>query len=208
MRRTSRRPGIRSRARLSPPRGERERALLERVARRDREAFEQLYRLLHQRLARYLRRYLRDDGQIEDTIQEVFLVVWRQAASFRGDSRVSTWVIGIAYRKALDVLRRRSTRPIPVPAGDDDGGVSSDEQKGTGSSAAVEARLALQEALATLPAAQRTVVELTYFRGLSYREIANRVGCPENTVKTRMFHARRKLRQVLEWASPEIDGDA
>lgn len=182
--------------------------MLERVARRDREAFEQLYRLLHQRLARYLRRYLRDDGQIEDTIQEVFLVVWRQAASFRGDSQVSTWVIGIAYRKALDVLRRRSTRPIPVPAGDDDGAASSDEQKGTGSSAAVEARLALQEALATLPAAQRTVVELTYFRGLSYREIANRVGCPENTVKTRMFHARRKLRQVLEWASPEVGGDA
>lgn len=199
---------MRSRARVSPPRGEREDALLKRVARRDREAFEQLYRLLHQRLARYLRRYLRDDGQIEDTIQEVFLVVWRQAASFRGDSQVSTWVIGIAYRKALDVLRRRSTRPIPVPAGDDDGGASSDEQRGTGSSAAVEARLALQEALATLPAAQRTVVELTYFRGLSYREIANRVGCPENTVKTRMFHARRKLRQVLEWSSPEVGGDA
>lgn len=64
--------------------------------RRDREAFERLYRLLYPRLARYLRRYLHDDGQIEDTIQDVFLVVWRQAASFRGDSRVSTWVIGIA----------------------------------------------------------------------------------------------------------------
>lgn len=198
---------MRSLAPTPSPRGERERDLLARVARRDREAFERLYRLLHPRLARYLRRYLHDGGQIEDTIQEVFLVVWRQAASFRGDSRVSTWVIGIAYRKALDLLRRRSGRPIPVPAGGEDGTDSQEERGGTGSSRAIEARVALQEALATLPAAQRTVVELTYFRGLSYREIADRVGCPENTVKTRMFHARRKLRHALEWSSAEVDGD-
>ncbi|MGH9381667.1 MAG: RNA polymerase sigma factor [Thermoanaerobaculia bacterium] len=204
----SRKPRAGSSSPAATAQQDRELALLARVARRDREAFEQLYRLLHPRLTRYLWRYLRDAGQVEDTIQEVFLAVWRQASAFRGDSQVSTWVIGIAYRKALDLLRRHSGRPIPVPAGEDDRGEAAEGRGGAGSSGAIEARVALREALAALPEPQRTVVELTYFRGLSYREIAAQVGCPENTVKTRMFHARRKLRQALEWSSLEGGDDA
>lgn len=169
------------------------RRLLERVGRRDREAFAALYEIFYPRLVRYLSRYVGASARVEDVLHEVMLVIWRRADSFRGDSRVSTWVFGIAYRKALESLRRQASRPFPVPEEDP----LPDPEHSGAPGERLELRIAVREAIQTLPEPQRRVLELTYYDGLSYREIGARLDCPENTVKTRMFHARRKLRKLL-----------
>jgi RNA polymerase sigma factor (sigma-70 family) len=185
-------------AKRHPDTRRRDLRLLRRVAGHDREAFEALYRAYHPRLQRYLSRYLRSSGAIEDVIHEVMLAVWQQADRFREASRVSTWIFGIAYHKALEELRRASNRPFAVPS-----------ERLELSSPPVEShpglRVALEQALARLPEEQRTAVELTYIQGHSYPEIARLMDCPVNTVKTRMFHARRKLRGMLATALNEED---
>jgi RNA polymerase sigma-70 factor (ECF subfamily) len=121
------------------------------------------------------------------------MVVWQTAASFRGTSKLSTWVFAIAYRKAL---KARARWPDPVEDDERDLRASND--------AAPDAELeqerlrkALVRAMAGLSPEQRAVVDLTYFHGLGYREIAEILSCPVDTVKTRMFHARRRLKQAL-----------
>jgi RNA polymerase sigma-70 factor (ECF subfamily) len=172
--------------------------LLDRVAGGDRGAFESLYRRYHPRLYGYLLRLLRRPELAEEALNDAMFVVWKKAASFRGRSRVSTWIFGIAYRKGLKALAGQDRREIE--GGDGPG----DEPLAAGGPdrdlADSELARHLAAALARLPAEQRAVVELTYFQSLPYREIAEIMGCPVNTVKTRMFHARRRLRQML----PEI----
>ncbi len=158
-----------------------ERELLERVARADEQALEALYTSFYPRLGRFLLRLTRDRGLVEEVINDVFLVVWQSAGSFRGASSPSTWIMGIAYKKMLKALRRE--RPVPL--------VDS-------VTSAVESQGELQSAIASLPPAQKAVVVLTYEFGYSYREIGAILKCRENTVKTRMFHARKRLRAMLE----------
>lgn len=169
--------------------------LLDRVADGDRHAFETLYRRYSPRLYGYLLRLVRRPELAEEALNDTLLVVWERAASFRGGSQVSTWIFGIAYRKGLKALARHERREIGADAGAGeepvaDGGPERDL-------AASELTREVAEALERLPVEQRAVVELTYFQNLPYREIAEIVGCPVNTVKTRMFHARRRLREML-----------
>lgn len=159
--------------------------LLERIACGDEAALEDLYRVWYPRLTRFVLRIVRDPGLVEEVINDVFLVVWRSAAGFRGDSHASTWILGIAYRRALKAAKRRREGPAEVA-----------ERADAADTAGV--RLDLEGCLARLNPEQRATVELTYYFGYSYREIAEIMKCPENTVKTRMFHARRALRSLLE----------
>jgi RNA polymerase sigma-70 factor (ECF subfamily) len=170
-------------------------ALMARIADRDRSSFEQLYRIYYPRLFGYLFRILRRVGVVEETINDVMMAVWRQAASFRGDSRVSTWIFGIAYRQAMKSIRRAGSEPVLVPPEDAPPAIADDDAERD--MAESELRLSLSTALEQLSPKHRAVVELTYYYGYSYGEIARIVGCPENTVKTRMFHARRKLQALL-----------
>ncbi len=163
-------------------------ALLERVGRGDRGAFSELYRQYHPRLYGYLRRLLPDPGTIEEVLDDVMLVVWKDARKFRGGAAVSSWIFGIAYRKALTAMRseRRYQAPLDRSADPDAlAGISSRHEEW------------IPAALKQLSPDHRQVVELTYFSGFSYREIAEIAGCPVNTVKTRMFHARRRLKVLL-----------
>ena len=123
------------------------------------------------------------------------LVVWRKAGTFDRCSKVSTWIIGIALRRRLKALER---------AGDDVPMVDPDQ---IASPAAFgpenrlleqDLRTRLARALEALSPEHRTVIQLTYFEGCSYREIAAITGCPVDTVKTRMFHARRRLKALLD----------
>src|SRR5258707_10440612 len=93
-------------------RDEGDRRLLARVAAGDREAFRELYIMYHRRLARFLTRLTRQYEIAEEVINDTLWAVWRKAGDFRGDSRVSTWIMGIAYRRALKSLRARS-RALP-----------------------------------------------------------------------------------------------
>jgi RNA polymerase sigma factor (sigma-70 family) len=168
-------------------------ALMRRISRQERHAFELLYRSYYRRLTRFLDRLTRRPQMIEEILDDTMLVVWRKAATFNGTSQVSTWVFAIAYKTAMKALKRERKWARSL--------VDEEEPTFAPSPETVliegESRSALWRVVAGLSAEQRTVVELTYYHGFGYQEIAQIVGCPVNTVKTRMFHARRKLGAVL-----------
>jgi RNA polymerase sigma-70 factor, ECF subfamily len=175
--------------------------LLECVARGDRQAFQELYVGYHRRLARFLARLTRGYPIAEEIINDTMYVVWRKAAEFRGQSQVSTWIMGIAYRQALKALKRESsaTQLATVPGDENSPAVDSTQRTD-------ELHEWIGHALTELSAEQRMVVELTYYAGLSCQEIATIMECPLNTVKTRMFHARKRLRAVLPRDDRFVDG--
>jgi RNA polymerase sigma-70 factor, ECF subfamily len=173
----------------APASGEPEAALVARIAARDQRAFAEFYALYRRRLARFLGRVIASPGTVDELINDVMYVVWQDAARFQLRSKVSTWVFGIAWHKALKALERQrrgagpeGPEPDELPA----------ENRG-----ALEERDWLRRGLDRLSPEHRLVVELTFFVGCSYGEIAAIADCPVNTVKTRMFHARRKLRGIL-----------
>jgi len=165
--------------------------LIARIGAGDRKAFEELYNLYHRRMARFLTRLTRRYDLAEEVINDTFWVVWRKARSFRGDSQPSTWILGIAYRKARNAFRASArlaeknldSELLPLTS--------------EGPQSAEELRDWLTQALAQLPVEQRMAVELCYELGHSCEEIAAIMGCPVNTVKTRLFHARAKLQKLL-----------
>ena len=165
--------------------------LIARIAEGDRKAFEELYYLYHRRLARFLTRLTHRYDLAEEVVNDTFWVVWRKAGSFRGDSQPSTWILGIAYRKARNAFRssarimEKNLEAELLPPTDE-------EPSGT-----EELRDWLTRALAELPVEQRLAVELCYELGHSCEEIAAIMDCPVNTVKTRLFHARGKLQRLL-----------
>jgi len=170
-----------------------EAALLRRVSERDRRAFELLYRVYYRRLTRFLEQVTRRPQLVEEVVNDTMLVVWRKAETFNHASQVSTWIFAIAYRKALKALRR-AAEPARLPWDGESGTADGPEIE----LIAREARNRLRRALAGLSPEHRAVVELTYYHGYAYREIAQIVHCPVDTVKTRMFHARRKLKVLLD----------
>jgi RNA polymerase sigma factor (sigma-70 family) len=172
-----------------------DRRLVARVCARELPAFEALYRRYHPRLSRFLHRMLRPEHLVEEVLDDTLYVVWNQAERYNGTSKVSTWVFAIAYRKALKALSRHDD-PLPDVEEDEHLAAEAHERPDARMSLA-QARAAIAVALRTLSADQRAAVELTYFHGFSYPEIAQIVECPTDTVKTRMFHARKRLRTAF-----------
>ena len=166
--------------------------LVQRIATGERRAFETLYRSYFVRLDRFLHRVLRRSPAVEEVINDTMYVVWNKARDFSGESKVSTWIFGIAYRKALKALARSDE-----PAEFDAERVPAEGGGGERALLQTEWRAVLERALAQLTPEHRAVVELTYFHDCPYREIATILDCPVDTVKTRMFYARRRLRDLL-----------
>jgi RNA polymerase sigma-70 factor, ECF subfamily len=165
-----------------------EKQLIQQIAEGDEKALKELFRLYYPRLVRFLLRVTNNHESIVEIINDVFLVVWQSAHKFRGQSSVSTWILGIAYKKGLKaVSKQHPTQPL-------------DESKQSDNP--LEEQLIqtrdLCHCVGALTPEHRAVVELTYYFGYSYKEISDILGCPENTVKTRMFYARQKLRSLLE----------
>ena len=170
-----------------------ERRLLGQVAARELPAFDALYREYHPRLARFLDRMTRRANLVDELLNDTMLVVWNRAERYNGQCKVSTWIFAIAYRKALKALDR-----LDEPVEDDDADSHLSSEPGPEQRVGLQQlQAALQRALAGLSVEQRAVVDLTYFHGADYREIAQIVDCPVDTVKTRMFHARRRLKTLL-----------
>jgi len=178
-----------------PFRNETDLALLERIEQGDRAALHELYQSYYHALLRFIQRITRSLELAQEGVNDVMLTVWRNSSSFGRRSSVSTWIMGIAYHKALKALASRQRWSSRFGFHIDDfedrreAAVDPDEHR--------DLRDLLAKALDDLPPAQRAVVELTYFGGYSYEEIAAIMGCPVNTVKTRMFHARAKLRTTM-----------
>lgn len=170
-----------------------ERALLERIRLRDVQAFELLYRRYHRRLNRFLFNMTRRPTLVEEVLDDTMMVVWNRPEAFNDSSKLSSWIYAIAYRQALQALRRQD---VPVDASQ----VADRADEGSAVDAATahgHTRRALQAAMAQLSVDHRIVVDLTYYHDLGYREIADIMNCPVDTVKTRMFHARRHLARLL-----------
>jgi RNA polymerase sigma-70 factor (ECF subfamily) len=171
-----------------------EQGLLDSIVRGDKSAMRELYIRYLPRLARFLYRVTRDQELIEELANDVMMTVWQRAPGFRRESAVSTWILGIAYRKALDAVRSRKRyddmiSSLPEPSADE----------GTQH---FLAQRELSRMLALLSPEQRAVAELSFDFGYSYPEIAEILAIPVNTVKTRMFYARQTM-QACYGSSPE-----
>jgi RNA polymerase sigma-70 factor, ECF subfamily len=171
--------------------------LIGRIARGDRLAMQVLFARHHVRIYRFVLRLLRDEMAAEDVISEVFLDVWRQASRFEGRSAVSTWLIAIARFKALSTLRKRREQGL------DEETMEAIEEPSDNPAVAIEKvdkGEKLRLCLAALTREHREVIDLVYYHEKSVEEVAQIIGIPENTVKTRMFYARKKLGELCRMA--------
>lgn len=170
-------------------------AILAHIAAGSREAFDLLYRRYERRVYGYLLSLVRMPAVAEELMCETMLEVWRGAARFRGDSRVSTWLLGIARYKALSALRARP--PSSDSIGDEVPEIQTFEDGPLEQVHKGEQIELVQKALQTLSVEHREVLELAFYHELHYQEIAELVGCPVNTVKTRVFYAKQQLKRRL-----------
>jgi RNA polymerase sigma-70 factor, ECF subfamily len=171
--------------------------LLRRIAAKDEAALEQLYRLMAPRILAFAQRRLDDAAAADEVVSETLYEVWNHAARFRGGSQPSTWILGIARHKLLDKLRKRNSFELQEMS--DEVLNIADESPGVFAELAAQQQSAqVMLCLETLPQAQRECLHLVFYEDLALAEIAEVQGCPENTVKTRLFHARRKMRECLE----------
>jgi RNA polymerase sigma factor (sigma-70 family) len=174
--------------------------LLTRVASGDEAALGAIYDRFGRVAYGLALRILRDDRLAEDAVQEAFVAVWRQAASFRPErAKAQTWVLTLVHRRAVDLVRREELRRTDL--------LEPDADLAGADSAADDAelrdrRLAVQNALGRLPPDQREPIELAYYAGLSQSELAERLGQPLGTIKSRMFAGLKRLRDILADESP------
>jgi RNA polymerase sigma-70 factor (ECF subfamily) len=169
--------------------------LIGRIAGGDRLAMQVLFARHHVRVFRFVVRLVKNESTAEDLISDVFLDVWRQAGRFEGRSAVSTWLLSIARFKALSALRRRSDEVL------DDDAAGAIEDPSDDPEIALEKKdksALIRKCLSGLSAEHREIVDLVYYHEKSVEEVAEIVGIPENTVKTRMFYARKKLAELLK----------
>jgi RNA polymerase sigma-70 factor (ECF subfamily) len=174
--------------------------LIGRIANGDKLAMQVLFARHHVRVFRFVVRLVRNESTAEDLISDVFLDVWRQAGRFEGRSAVSTWLLSIARFKALSALRRRPDEEL------DEEAAGAIEDPSDDPEIVLEKKdksVLIRECLKGLSAEHREIVDLVYYHEKSVEEVAEIVGIPENTVKTRMFYARKKLGELLKAAGIE-----
>ena len=172
--------------------------LIARIARGDQLAMRSLFARHQVPVYRFILRFIRDEALAEDVLSEVFLDVWRQAGRFEGRSSVSTWLLAIARFKALSARRRRVEAEL-----DDRTAERVVDTADTPEAALVKKDNGdiLRRSLLQLPPEQSEIIDLAYYHEKSVSEVAEIVGIPEATVKTRMFYARRKLAQLVQTAA-------
>ena len=169
-------------------------ALIRLIAAGDRQAMQLLFARHNVRVFRFLVRFVRDTSAAEDLVNEVFLDVWRQAGRFEGRSQVTTWLLTLARNKALSALRRRSIEEL------DDKAVAAIEDPQNNPEATIQNRQTseiLINCLTQLSPPHREVIDLVYYHEKSIDEVADITGVPRNTVKTRMFYARRRIAELM-----------
>jgi RNA polymerase sigma-70 factor, ECF subfamily len=181
-------------------------ALLRRVAQRDEAALQDLYRREQRSVYGFALQLLRCEEDAEDVVVETFLEVWRHAHRFAGQSKATTWILGIARHKALDRLRVRQHVLLPEEEWRVvEETVAADNEPLFESLTRQRDAEALRRCLSRLPAEQRECIQLVFFNEMGLADVAAVQGVPENTVKTRLFHARRKMREWLAGIEREPD---
>jgi RNA polymerase sigma-70 factor (ECF subfamily) len=177
--------------------GSDDKELIARIARRDQTAMNALYARHHVRLYRFLVRLVRNEAVAEELMNEVFLETWRKADHFEGRSAVSTWMMSIAHNKAISLMRKRGEEQLDDAAAvqiadeDDDPEVTSQK---------LDKAKAMRACMEKLSTDHREIIDLVYYHDTSVAEAAVILSIPENTVKTRMFYARKKLAELMKEA--------
>jgi RNA polymerase sigma-70 factor (ECF subfamily) len=164
------------------------------VARSDETALAELYDRYGGIAFGLARRILRDDSLAEDAVQEAFLTVWRTAVRFVPErAKASTWLLTLVHRRAVDLVRREDRRRAePLDAAAEPAGESTHDVAWLRFE-----RERVQDALAQLPDPQREAIELAYYGGFTQSELAERLGQPVGTIKSRMFTGLARLRELL-----------
>jgi RNA polymerase sigma factor (sigma-70 family) len=177
-------------------------ALVALVARGDESALAELYDRCGRMAYGLAFRIVRDDRLAEDAVQEAFMSVWRTAASFRAErAKASTWILTLVHRRAVDLVRREERRradPLDDTARDAATSASAEDSAWLGFE-----RERVQSALRNLPDNQREALELAYYGGYSQSELAERLGVPLGTIKSRMFAGLTRMRELLADGAPE-----
>ncbi len=168
--------------------------LIDAIAAGDKQALQVLYGRHHVKVYRFALRFVRDESAAEDMVSEVFMDVWRQAERFERRSQVATWLLAIARNKALSTLRRRSNEQLDEEVAEfiedpsDNPEVTMQKQ---------ERSEILRSCLEQLSAAHREIIDLVYYHERSIEEVSEIIGVPANTVKTRMFYARKRIAELM-----------
>jgi RNA polymerase sigma-70 factor, ECF subfamily len=180
--------------RLSSAKANSDEVLIGSIADGDKDAMRILFARHNVRVFRFLLRIVGDEAAAEDLLNEVFIDVWRYAGRFEARSQVSTWMLGIARYKAWTSLRRRLPEELDDEAGEkiEDGADTPEIVTQKTERAAI-----LRNCLKQLSAAHREVIDLVYYHEQSVEEVAQIIGVPQSTVKTRMFYARKRVAELL-----------
>ncbi len=173
------------------------RELLARIGQEDPAAFRELYKAFSRRVYAYLLNMMNDHGRAEEVLVDTMYEVWRNPTRFRGDAQFATWLIGIARNKALMVYRGRRFDEVHDDLDDIAETRAADTPDGFAELAAKQRSAGVQQCMGKLSDEHRECMHLVFFEGLSLAEVAEVQGCPENTVKTRLFHARQKIKNCL-----------
>ncbi len=168
--------------------------LIQRIAAGDKAAMRTLFARHQLRMYRFVLRIVSDATLAEDVVSETFIEVWQHAGTFQGRSSVATWLLGIARYKALAAQRRRPTVSLDCKSAQNVVDPLHDPEAEVGKQ---DARTAIRRALTALSREHAEIIDLVYYQEKSIREIAEILGIPENTVKTRMFYARRRLAAII-----------
>lgn len=173
-----------------------DRALIKAIAGGDAKALERLFARNQTRVFRYLTRIVRNEAQAEELLNEVFLGVWQSAGRYEGRSEPSTWLISIAHNKAVSSLRKK--REV---SGIDEEVAAAIEDEGDNpevTSQKMDKAAHMRAAMQGLSLEHREILDLVYYQEQSVSDVAEILGIPEATVKTRMFYARKKLSELLQ----------
>ena len=177
-------------------------ALLALCSRADENALGELYDRYGRVAYGLALRIVRDRGLAEDAVQEAFLAVWRSAGAFLAEQgKPSTWILTLVHRRAVDLVRREERRRAePLEETDHPTGEATDEEAWLRAQ-----RQVVQEALRKLPPEQREAIELAYYGGFTQSELAERLGLPLGTIKSRMFTGLKRLRELLAESGLDVD---
>jgi len=178
-----------------------ESALIAAIAAADRGSFERLYALYERRVFQYALTLVRDAATAEEVVIDTLLAVWDGAARFSRSSRVSTWIFGIARHKALDAVRRagRGGRRVPI---EEAAQIAAAEPGPDDLTHQRTLEAALNGVIQGLSPEHREVLHLAFFEDLPYEQIATLLAVPLNTVKTRVYYAKQKLKAEIERLTP------
>jgi RNA polymerase sigma-70 factor (ECF subfamily) len=172
--------------------------LLERIGQRDEAAFRELYRAFSRRLYAYALRQHGDPAQAEEIVADTLYEVWKAPAKFRGEAQFSTWLIGIARNKVLMAFRSRKPDQQHEDLADVADTVAAEDPSAFEMLAQQQRHEGVRHCMDRLSDDHKECIHLVFYEGLSLAEVAQLQACPEGTVKTRLFHARQKLKTCLK----------